>query len=385
MLKALRFFGWPLLAGVLIALLIIQRYPQWVGLPSLDVNLQQAPQTNYVQQGPVTYADAVVRAAPAVANLYTTKVVNRNARPLFEDPQFRHFFGNNAPKQKRMESSLGSAVLMSPEGYLLTNNHVVLNADQIVVALKDGRETLARVIGSDPETDLAVLKIDLKNLPAITIGRSDTLRIGDIALAIGNPFGVGQTTTMGIISATGRNQLGLNNYEDFIQTDAAINPGNSGGALVDANGNLTGINTAIFTKSGGSQGIGFAIPINLAMEVMKSIIEHGQVIRGWLGIEVQPLTQELAESFGLSGRPGIVVAGILRDGPAQKAGLQLGDVILSIDGEPASDGRRSMNQVARIKPSDKITIQVMRNGKELKLTAEVGLRPPQEQPPQTQE
>ncbi len=382
MLKALRFFGWPLLAGVLIALLIIQRYPQWVGLPSLDVNLQQAPQTNYVQQGPVTYADAVVRAAPAVANLYTTKVVNRNARPLFEDPQFRHFFGNNAPKQKRMESSLGSAVLMSPEGYLLTNNHVVLNADQIVVALKDGRETLARVIGSDPETDLAVLKIDLKNLPAITIGRSDTLRIGDIALAIGNPFGVGQTTTMGIISAPGRNQLGLNNYEDFIQTDAAINPGNSGGALVDANGNLTGINTAIFTKSGGSQGIGFAIPINLAMEVMKSIIEHGQVIRGWLGIEVQPLTPDLAESFGLSGRPGIVVAGIFRDGPAQKAGLQLGDVILSIDGAPASDGRRSMNQVARIKPSDKISIQVMRNGKELKLTAEVGLRPPQEQPPQ---
>ena len=382
MFKALRFFGWPLLAGVLIALLIIQRYPQWVGLPSLDVNLQQAPQTSYVQQGPVTYADAVVRAAPAVANLYTTKVVNKNARPLFEDPQFRHFFGNNEPKQRRMESSLGSAVLMSPEGYLLTNNHVVAGADQIVVALKDGRETHARVIGSDPETDLAVLKIDLKNLPAITIGRSDTLRIGDIALAIGNPFGVGQTTTMGIISATGRNQLGLNNYEDFIQTDAAINPGNSGGALVDANGNLTGINTAIFSKSGGSQGIGFAIPVKLAMEVMKSIIEHGQVIRGWLGIEVQPLTQELAESFGLSGRPGIVVAGIFRDGPAQKAGLQLGDVILSIDGEPASDGRRSMNQVARIKPSDKITIQVMRNGKELKLTAAVGLRPPQEQPPQ---
>ena len=385
MFKALRFFGWPLLAGVLIALLIIQRYPQWVGLPSLDVNLQQAPQTSYMQQGPVTYADAVVRAAPAVANLYTTKVVNKNARPLFEDPQFRHFFGNNEPKQRRMESSLGSAVLMSPEGYLLTNNHVVAGADQIVVALKDGRETHARVIGSDPETDLAVLKIDLKNLPAITIGRSDTLRIGDIALAIGNPFGVGQTTTMGIISATGRNQLGLNNYEDFIQTDAAINPGNSGGALVDANGNLTGINTAIFSKSGGSQGIGFAIPINLAMEVMKSIIEHGQVIRGWLGIEVQPLTQELAESFGLSGRPGIVVAGIFRDGPAQKAGLQLGDVILSIDGEPASDGRRSMNQVARIKPSDKITIQVMRNGKELKLTAAVGLRPPQEQPPQQEE
>ncbi|MFJ4546681.1 Do family serine endopeptidase AlgW [Pseudomonas sp. NPDC088885] len=376
MFKALRFMGWPLLAGVLIALLIIQRYPQWVGLPSLDVNLQQAPQTTSVQQGPVSYADAVTIAAPSVVNLYTTKVINKPNHPLFEDPQFRRFFGDNSPKQKRMESSLGSGVIMSPEGYILTNNHVTSGADQIVVALKDGRETLARVIGSDPETDLAVLKIDLKNLPAITVGRSDNIRIGDVALAIGNPFGVGQTVTMGIISATGRNQLGLNNYEDFIQTDAAINPGNSGGALVDANGNLTGINTAIFSKSGGSQGIGFAIPVKLAMEVMKSIIEHGQVIRGWLGIEVQPLTQELAESFGLSGRPGIVVAGIFRDGPAQKAGLQLGDVILSIDGEPAGDGRRSMNQVARIKPTDKVTIQVMRNGKELKLSAEIGLRPP---------
>ncbi|CAN1597846.1 trypsin-like peptidase domain-containing protein [Pseudomonas sp. B21-028] len=376
MLKALRFSGWPLLAGVLVALLIIQRYPEWVGLPSLDVNLQQAPQSKALLQGPVSYADAVTIAAPAVVNLYTTKVINKPSHPLFEDPQFRRFFGDNSPKQKRMESSLGSGVIMSPEGYLLTNNHVTSGADQIVVALKDGRETLARVIGSDPETDLAVLKIDLKNLPAITIGRSDSIRIGDVALAIGNPFGVGQTVTMGIISATGRNQLGLNNYEDFIQTDAAINPGNSGGALVDANGNLTGINTAIFSKSGGSQGIGFAIPVKLAMEVMKSIIEHGQVIRGWLGIEVQPLTQELAESFGLSGRPGIVVAGIFRDGPAQKAGLQLGDVILSIDGEPAGDGRRSMNQVARIKPTDKVTIQVMRNGKELKLTAEIGLRPP---------
>ncbi|MGO4308666.1 Do family serine endopeptidase AlgW [Pseudomonas sp. KB_15] len=382
MLKALRFSGWPLLAGVLVALLIIQRYPQWVGLPSLDVNLQQAPQTTSMQQGPVSYAEAVSTAAPSVVNLYTTKVINKPNHPLFEDPQFRRFFGDNSPKQKRMESSLGSGVIMSPEGYILTNNHVTSGADQIVVALKDGRETLARVIGSDPETDLAVLKIDLKNLPSITVGRSDNIRIGDVALAIGNPFGVGQTVTMGIISATGRNQLGLNNYEDFIQTDAAINPGNSGGALVDAIGNLTGINTAIFSKSGGSQGIGFAIPVKLAMEVMKSIIEHGQVIRGWLGIEVQPLTQELAESFGLSGRPGIVVAGIFRDGPAQKAGLQLGDVILAIDGEPAGDGRRSMNQVARIKPTDKVAIEVMRNGKELKLTAEVGLRPP---PAPTQE
>ena len=376
MFKALRFLGWPLLAGVLLALLIMQYYPQWVGLPSQDVHVRQAPIYSRMQEGPVSYAEAVDIASPAVANLYSTKFSNKPALPLFDDPQFRKFFGDNLPKQRRMESSLGSAVIMSPEGYLLTNNHVVADADQIVVALKDGRETLARVIGNDPETDLAVLKIDLPQLPSMTLGRSDSVRIGDVSLAIGNPFGVGQTVTMGIISATGRNQLGLNTYEDFIQTDAAINPGNSGGALVDAYGNLVGINTAIFSKSGGSQGIGFAIPVKLAMDVMQAIIEHGQVIRGWLGIEVQPLTPELAESFGLEGRPGIVVAGIYRDGPAQKSGLQPGDLILNIDGQPAGDGRRSMNQVARTKPGEKIRIEIMRNGKLMELTAEIGVRPP---------
>ena len=382
--KALRFLGWPVLVGVLLALLIIQHNPELVGLPRQEVHVEQAPLLSRLQEGPVSYANAVSRAAPAVANLYTTKMVSKPSHPLFDDPMFRRFFGDNLPQQKRMESSLGSAVIMSAEGYLLTNNHVTAGADQIIVALRDGRETIAQLVGSDPETDLAVLKIDLKNLPAMTLGRSDGIRTGDVCLAIGNPFGVGQTVTMGIISATGRNQLGLNTYEDFIQTDAAINPGNSGGALVDAAGNLIGINTAIFSKSGGSQGIGFAIPTKLALEVMKSIIEHGQVIRGWLGIEVQSLTPDLAESFGMNGRPGIVVAGIFRDGPAQKAGMQLGDVILSIDGEPANDGRRSMNQVARIKPSDKVAILVLRNGKELKLTAEVGLRPQQEQPAHTE-
>ena len=376
MLKALRFLGWPLLVGVLLALLVIQYYPQWVGLPTQDVQLRQAPIYNRSQEGPVSYARAVDMASPAVANLYSTKFSNKPNHPLFEDPQFRKFFGDNLPKQRRMESSLGSAVIMSSEGYLLTNNHVVSGADQIVVALKDGRETLARVIGNDPETDLAVLKIDLESLPSITLGRSDNIKIGDVTLAIGNPFGVGQTVTMGIISATGRNQLGLNTYEDFIQTDAAINPGNSGGALVNAHGDLVGINTAIFSRSGGSQGIGFAIPVKLALEVMRAIIENGQVIRGWLGIEVQPLTPELAESFGLEGRPGIVVAGIYRDGPAQKAGLQPGDLILNIDGQPAGDGRRSMNQVAQAKPGAKIRIEIMRNGKRMELTAEIGVRPP---------
>jgi serine protease DegS len=367
------FFGWPLLAGVLIALLIIQRYPQWVGLPSLDVNLQQAPQTTRSAR-PGVLCRRRDHGRPAVVNLYTTKVINKPP-PVVRRPAVPPLLRRQLPKQRRMESSLGSGVIMSPEGYILTNNHVTTGADQIVVALKDGRETLARVIGSDPETDLAVLKIDLKNLPAITVGRSDNIRIGDVALAIGNPFGVGQTVTMGIISATGRNQLGLNNYEDFIQTDAAINPGNSGGALVDANGNLTGINTAIFSKSGGSQGIGFAIPVKLAMEVMKSIIEHGQVIRGWLGIEVQPLTRSWP-SRSACRAPGHRRGRDLPRRPGAEGRPAAGDVILSIDGEPAGDGRKSMNQVARIKPTDKVTIQVMRNGKELKLTAEIGLRPP---------
>jgi serine protease DegS len=373
--KALRFYGWPLLVGLLLALLIIQRYPAWVGLPDQDIHLRQAASSALSQQGPVSYADAVSNAAPAVANLYTTKLVNKPTSVLTDDPQFQRFHGDDLPKQRRMESSLGSAVIMSPEGYLLTNNHVVADAEQIVVALKDGRETVARVIGSDPETDLAVLKIDLPDLPAITLGYSNKIHIGDVALAIGNPFGVGQTVTMGIISATGRNQLGLNTYEDFIQTDAAINPGNSGGALVDALGNLVGINTAIFSKSGGSQGIGFAIPTKLALEVMNAIIEHGRVIRGWLGIEVQPLTNELAESFGLAGRAGIVVATVYRDSPAARAGLQAGDIIFSINDEPAGDGRKSMNLVAQAKPGEKVNIQLMRAGQILELPTEIGVRP----------
>ncbi|OCX96748.1 MAG: 2-alkenal reductase [Pseudomonas sp. K35] len=379
MFNALRFLGWPLLVGLLVALLIIQRYPELVGMKEEhDIGLQQAPLVaSAPRQGPYSYANAVATAAPAVANLYTTKVIEKTEQqPLSKDPLFQRFFNDNLPRQRRMESSLGSAVIMSSEGYLLTNNHVTANAEQIVVALKDGRETLARVIGSDPETDLAVLKIDLADLPAITLGHSDRIRVGDVTLAIGNPFGVGQTVTMGIISATGRNQLGLNTYEDFIQTDAAINRGNSGGALVDAGGNLIGINTAIISESGGSQGIGFAIPVKLALEVMKSIIEHGQVIRGWLGVEVQSLTQELAESFGQEGRPGIVVAGVYRDGPAARAGLQPGDLILSIDGVQSADGRSSMNQVARARPGENIDIDILRNGKPLTLTAEVGMRPP---------
>ncbi|NLZ79421.1 MAG: trypsin-like serine protease [Gammaproteobacteria bacterium] len=370
-------YGWPLLVGVLVALLLIERFPHWVGLPTADLHIQQAPAyTHRAGSAPASYADAVSHASPAVANLYTAKVVSRPEHPLYSDPTFKQFYGDSLPRQKRMESSLGTAVLMSKEGYLLTNNHVTAGADQIIVALKDGRETLARVIGSDPETDLAVLKIDLPDLPAITLGRSDTIRIGDVVLAIGNPFGVGQTVTMGIISATGRNQLGLNTYEDFIQTDAAINPGNSGGALVDAQGNLLGINTAIFSRSGGSQGIGFAIPVKLAIDVMRSIVEKGQVVRGWLGLEVQALTPELAESFGLLDSPGILVAGVYREGPAAKAGLQPGDIILKIAQEDALDGRTTMNQVALMMPGHDIQLDILRNGQPHSLTAVIGVRPP---------
>lgn len=365
MLNTLRYFGWPLATGLLLALLVIQTVPHWVGLPPNSLSLGDS------WAGPVSYAQAVNRAAPAVANLYTSKTVasaGAGKKPLYEQ-----YFQKDG-QQNRIESSLGSAVIMNAEGYLLTNHHVIAGAEQIVVALRDGRETVGQLIGTDPETDLAVLKIDLPNVPVMTVSQIERIRIGDVALAIGNPLGVGQTVTMGIVSATGRNQLGLNTYEDFIQTDAAINMGNSGGALVDAHGHLIGINTAIL--SGGSQGIGFSIPANLAVEVMHSIIDEGRVIRGWMGLEVQLLTPELADSFGIDQHTGIVVARVYSKGPADVAGLQAGDVILSIDGVPAVDGRSSMNQVARAKPGDVVVIEVLRAGKTLTLSTTIGVRPP---------
>ena len=375
MLKALRFFGWPLLAGVLIAMLIIQRYPQWVGLPTLDVNLQQAPQTNTVVQGPVTYADAVVIAAPAVVNLYTTKVINKPAHPLFEDPQFRRYFGDNGPKQRRMESSLGSGVIMSPEGYILTNNHVTTGADQIVVALRDGRETLARVVGSDPETDLAVLKIDLKNLPAITLGRSDGLRVGDVALAIGNPFGVGQTVTMGIISATGRNQLGLNSYEDFIQTDAALNPGNSGGALVNLRGEVIGMNTAVGVPEGEYRGVGFAIPINMARRIAEDLISKGRVVRGDVGVSLQDLDEGLMRAFKRESGTGALVSDVERGRPADRAGIRPYDLIVSFEGQEVRGRAWLANRIAAARPGREVDLGVVRNGEVLAARLTVGQAP----------
>ncbi len=326
--------------------------------------------------GPVSYADAVERAAPAVVNVYTAKLITQRAHPLFNDPLFQHFFGDQfGAERQRLQTSLGSGVIISAQGYVLTNNHVVAGADQIQVMIRDGRSLDAKIVGVDPDTDLAVLRIQADDLPSIVIGDSSRLRVGDVVLAIGNPFGVGQTVTQGIVSATGRNQLGISAFENFIQTDAAINPGNSGGALVNAHGELIGINTAIFSKSGGSQGIGFAIPESLAKGVMKQIIEHGQVVRGWLGIEAQDLTPALAESFGHGDARGVLISGVLRGGPADQAGLQPGDIVTALNDTPVNDARDSMNRIAALRPGSKLHVSALRNGATFEVDALIGQRP----------
>lgn len=327
------------------------------------------------QSGPVSYADAVDRAAPAVVNIFTRKLVRRKTHPLFDDPFFQRFFRTNPEPSERMQSSLGSGVIMSPDGYVLTNNHVIHGADQIVVALHDGREVNATVVGTDPEADLAVLKIELKNLPQIKVAHDSQLRIGDVVLAIGNPFGVGQTVTLGIVSATGRNQLGLNTYEDYIQTDAAINPGNSGGALINAYGELVGLNTAIFSKSGGSQGIGFAIPAEVASRTLSDIATHGATIRGWLGIEVQEATPQLLNALSLpQALTGLIVTGIYPDGPADQARLSVGDILVKINTQDATNARSAMNQIAALRPGDAIDLEFIRAGQKMQTRAIAGQR-----------
>jgi serine protease DegS len=328
--------------------------------------------------GPVSYADAVTRAAPAVVNIHTAKVIIRKVHPLLEDPIFQRFFGNRIGKSRHeIQTSLGSGVLISRQGYILTNNHVIDGADEIQVLLADGRHMQATVVGTDADTDVAVLHISAENLPAIVIGNSKRLRVGDVALAIGNPFGVGQTVTFGIISATGRDHLGINAFEEFIQTDAAINPGNSGGALINASGELIGINSAIYSRTGGSQGIGFAIPINLAKGVMTQIIEQGHVVRGWLGIEAQDLTPQLAESFSLQSLDGVLISGVLRDGPADQAGLLPGDVITSINGRAVPDTSLAMKVISEQKPDTVIVLGGIREGKPIYLKVRVQQRPRQ--------
>ncbi|EJN03376.1 periplasmic serine protease, Do/DeqQ family [Herbaspirillum sp. YR522] len=325
-----------------------------------------------------SYRHAARQAMPSVVNIFTTTEARPQKSPFQNDPFFRKFFGDQFDDQQGedKQSSLGSGVIVSPQGYILTNNHVVEAADQIEVALADGRKATAKVVGIDPETDLAVIKIDLPNLPAITLGHPENSSVGDVVLAIGNPFGVGQTVTMGIVSALGRNHLGINTFENFIQTDAAINPGNSGGALVDTNGNLLGVNTAIYSRTGGNLGIGFAIPMSTAKTVMESIISHGQVVRGWIGVEPQDITPELAESFGLGKKTGAIIAGVLKGGPADRAGMKPGDILVSIDGKPVVDTTEMLNVIAQLTPGQAIDMTVLRRAQETKLSITVGKRPP---------
>lgn len=313
------------------------------------------------------YSSAFERAAPAVVNIYTSKTVREQPSPLFDDPVLRHFFRRGNPTEReKVERSLGSGVIVSNEGYLLTNNHVIRGADEILVLLQDGRQAIARLVGSDLETDLAVLKIELPELRAIPLGDPERLRVGDIVLAIGNPYGFGQSMSQGIVSAKGRYGLGLSQYENFIQTDAAINPGNSGGALVDHHGRLIGINTAIYTKSGGSMGIGLAIPVDLAMRTMRDIIEYGQPVRGWLGLEVKSLAPQ---------SNGVIITALMPGGPAATAGLRVGDVIYAINETRVGDGHAGMNEIAASRPGDTVTLEVGRGSLRTELRVVVGIRP----------
>ena len=359
--------------------------PSWLvneGVSSIvdSVSLKESVYDNS-SLSPGSYHDAVKKSMPAVVNIFTSKAstkpkTRKGNKQNPADPLFKFFFGDQPPDEEP-SSSLGSGVLVSPEGIILTNHHVISDADDIDIALSDGRKVKAKIIGSDPETDIAVLKIEAKQLPTpITLGKIESVHVGDVVLAIGNPFGVGQTVTSGIVSAMGRDHVGINTFENFIQTDAAINPGNSGGALIDTRGNLIGINTAIFSNNGGSMGIGFAIPVNLAKQVMESILKNGSVTRGWIGVEPQNLSKELSESLGLPGNTeGVLLSGVLEGGPAARGGVKPGDVLTAVNGDKTKDVKQLLNQIAQIGPGNEATLTIFRKGKEVVLTVQTGKRP----------
>jgi serine protease DegQ len=348
-----------------------QMLPQIVSISSVADGAAPAPASG-------SLAAAAKRAAPAVVSIAASKTPQAN--PHADDPWFRFFFGQNgAPQGLEPQRGLGSGVIVSAEGYLITNHHVVDGADEIEVMLADGRQAQAKVVGTDPETDVALLKIGLDKLPAVTFGNSDRLQVGDAVLAIGNPFGVGQTVTSGIVSALDRKGLGLNTFENFIQTDAAINPGNSGGALVDASGNLIGINTAIFSRSGGSLGIGFAVPAATARGVMESLIKDGRVIRGWIGVEPRDLTPDMADTLRLPVKSGVLITGVLQDGPASSGGIQPGDVVTKIGGTAVANTAELLNAVASLPPGSNAAIAVQRGDKAVAVTVKVAQRPPRRQ------
>jgi serine protease DegQ len=356
--------------------------PDWLGVkPQLSspnnvaTGLLRSPES-LASPAPNSYSAAVSAAAPAVVNIHTTKRVSVSRMPMTADPVLRKFFEQMPGfNQTQQTTSLGSGVVVSAKGQVLTNLHVIEGADEIVVALTDGRQAVAKVLGVDADSDLAVLQVEMAQLPELGFSALEPLRVGDVVLAIGNPFGVGQTTTMGIVSALGRDRLGINTYENFIQTDAAINPGNSGGALIDTQGRLVGINTAIYSKSGGSLGIGFAIPAAAAQKVLSEIVTFGFVKRGWLGIEPQDMTADLARAFGLERAGGVIIAGMMRDGPGAKGGLKVGDIVQTIAGQPINDTQRLMARIAAYAPGETVELGIYRNGRKQSMTMTLGQRP----------
>lgn len=384
----------PAFVGAAVAASVLHWAPEWVlpsepTLTSIPDETASSEESGALTQsatsaeqpapgdwaGPVSYSRAVQIAAPSVVNIYTKKLVRTKVHPLLKDNFFKRFFSSLPQPKERIESSLGSGVILSEQGHIITNLHVINDADEIQIALHDGREARATVLGTDPEADLAVLKTDLSPLTPMRIADSNRIAVGDVVLAIGNPFGVGQTVTMGIISATGRSQLGLNRLENYIQTDAAINPGNSGGALINAYGHLVGINSAIYSQSGGSEGIGFAIPANTAKRTVDDIEEYGTIMRGWLGIEVREANGDILQSLNLpAALTGLVVTGTNPAGPAETAGLIQGDIILKMNNQPTLSSLRTMNMIAALRPGDEIDIEFMRQGEILRTRAVAGVR-----------
>ncbi len=374
-------FSQAVTVAVAVLFVVATLKPEWLqrraasGLPTgISITAVQPAALGAPVAAANSYSAAAKRATPAVVSITASKAPPRG--PHSNDPWFQFFFGERARQmQQEPQIGLGSGVIVSPEGYLLTNNHVIEGADEIEVQLLDGRRASAKVVGTDPETDVAVLKIELEKLPVITFGSTDTLQVGDVVLAIGNPFGVGQTVTSGIVSAIGRTQLGINTFENFIQTDAAINPGNSGGALVDATGNLLGINTAIYSRTGGSLGIGFAIPVSTAQLVMEGLIKEGQVTRGWIGVEPRDLTPEIAETFNLPIKEGVLITGVLQEGPASAGGIRPGDVVTKVANTPVTNTSQLLTAVAALKPQTAAVISVQRGEKAMDLRVTVAQRP----------
>jgi Do/DeqQ family serine protease len=381
-------FAQAVTIAVAVLFVVSTFHPEW--LPSRITVLQQAPAPQAETTGPLptavragSYHEAVQRAAPSVVNISTSKEIRSSRHPLLNDPLFRRFFGSQLPDDAAAQRAfnLGSGVVVSAGGYVLTNHHVVEGADEIEVALHDGKKLLAKVVGSDPETDLAVLRVSAENLPAISFGSSEALRVGDVVLAIGNPFNLGHTVTSGIVSALGRSGLGMATFENFIQTDAAINPGNSGGALIDAGGNLVGVNTLIISQTGGAAGIGFAIPVSTAKMVLEQIIKTGSVTRGWIGVELRDVTPTDAASLQLGAARGALIAVVLRGGPADKAGVRPGDVAVEVQGKPVADATAMLNAIAALVPGEPVRMKLKRQGQDVETTVNVGRRPrPQPQP-----